>query len=318
MDENTVAKSLDEAIAEEPSGASADETVVETKADSKESGKSEGKGESKSVPYDRFAEVNSNWRETQKALEAKDAELAKQRDAVSKLTDLLEAKEQDARYVESIRDLYRSDPTWKESLEKLERRLAGVEEEVESGEKTEKEGEAETKRLLKQTQEALEEQILDQRSTMIVNQANQYAAELLERLPEEYSDLDKERISVIWTDAVDWAKVESSDDWNSALVDELQSSLDHVLNNVYKEPQGVLIQRVRDELGLENKEETVQQTPQERLSSIINKDWGAVKEVQDKEGKTKLSSAYTDDQFAAAMAEALREGRKVEAEARKK
>jgi chromosome segregation ATPase len=176
MDENTAREGLEDALHDEPdtSHGETEQSTQATETDTKGQDNKKGPGP---VPYQRFKEVNDRLKTYEEALDAKNQELEDRATALSKLTSVLSAKEEAAGYIEKIRELHRSgDPQWAPVLEKLDRRLAGIEEEVDSGDKTEKEGADETRRILKATTAKLEDAIMDQRADLIVAKADSYAA----------------------------------------------------------------------------------------------------------------------------------------------
>jgi DNA repair exonuclease SbcCD ATPase subunit len=305
-DEKTVQEGLEEALKDTPE-TSPDKSDKAPNLEAKGTDKGQKPGP---VPYDRFQEVNAKMRELEGALEQKETELDERAKALEKLSGILEAKEQYVQIVENLRDLYRSgDPEWKGTLEKLERKLQGVEEEVEAGDKTEKQGEKESQRLIKETAARLEDSIADQRADLIVGKAHTLAAQYLAGLPEEYSDTDKERIAEAWTNAVDWESVEAADDWSEALEQELPNSLEAVLAK-YGEPQGVLVARTLESLKEKGvvEEKSAPVSPQERLDKILSRNWGELKESKDAKGNTVYSPVLSDDEFAREAGAALKAG----------
>jgi hypothetical protein len=302
-DEKSVQENLEEVL-EDKSETSNDKSdkapVLEGKA---EKGQKPGP-----VPYERFSEVNARMRELESALDQKNTELDERAKALEKLSGILEAKEQYVQIVESLRDLHRSgDPEWKPVLEKLERKLQGIEDEVEQGDKTEKQGDKEAQRLIKETAARLEDSIADQRADLIVGKAHALAAQYLAGLPEEYSDVDKERIAEAWTNAVDWESVESAEDWADALEEELPKSLEDVLAK-YGEPEGVVVARTLEALKEKGvvEEKPAPLSPQERIEKILSRNWGELKETQNAKGETVRTAVLSDEEFAREAGAALK------------
>lgn len=306
MDENEAREGLEDALNEEPETSHGeDEQSQQATEGEGDKGTKKGPGP---VPYQRFKEVNDRLHQLEEALDERNKQLEERASALSKLTSVLEAKEQAAGYIDKIRELYRSgDPQWAPILEKLDRRLAGIEEEVEAGEKTEKEGADETQKILKATTAKLEDAILDQRADLIVAKADTYAAQLLDQLPEEYSDNDRRRIAHYLTEAVDWEVIENAKDWQSALESELPRAFEYVLNEIYGEPEGVIAQRLQEELKAKGQVRNPEPSPEERLERLVSRDWGKYTVEKTERGNVKSFKPETsDDDFSRAMAEAMR------------
>jgi len=301
MDENTALEGLEDAFQEEPEPSNGEsEQGVEGK--DPESKKAPGP-----IPYTRFKQVNDKVHELETSLQEREEELNERATALAKLTSVLEAKERDATYVQQIRDLYRSgDEEWAPVLEQLEKRLAGVEEEVESGEETEEEGENRTRQILKDTTEKLEDAILDQRADLIIARADAFAEQMLDQLPEEYTANDKRRIAHYLTEAVDWESVEGSKDWQKSLEAELPKAFDYVLNTIYGEPEGMVAQRVMEELEARGQTKAPEPTAEEKLDGLLSRDWG--KFTKDESAKV-FKPEVSDAEFSRAMGQALRAAR---------
>lgn len=317
MDENEAREGLEDALNEEPEP-SHGETEQSTQATDTDETKGTKKGPGP-VPYQRFKEVNERLHSLEEALDAKNQELEERASALSKLSTVLEAKEQAAGYIDKIRELYRSgDPQWAPVLEKLDRRLAGIEEEVETGDKTEKEAADETRQILKATTAKLEDAILDQRADLIVGKADTYAAQLLDQLPDEYTDNDRRRIAHYLNEAVDWEAIENANDWQQALEGELPRAFEYVLNEIYGEPEGVIAQKLQEELKATGQVKTPEPTPEERLERLQSRDWSKFKVDKTDSGRLKsFAPESSDDEFSQAMADALRAANEVATRSKK-
>lgn len=308
-DAKAVQAGLEDAVADESTESSTVETGKETQA--KVSGtETKGKKAPEAVPYSRFQEVIHSRQELEETLEAKNSELNERTKALEALAAVVDAKDKDAQYVHKIRELYNSEPDWKPVLEKLARKLDGIEEEVEEGEKTPEKAADETRKLLKQTTEELQDAVSEQRAEIIAERAHALAAQYLNSLPEEYSERDRNRIAHLWTPRVDWEKIESAENWQEILEHELPRSLDEVLNQVYGEPEGLLIQSVREQLGQATDETTAtEDTPEQKLTGFLSKDYGKVKEVSTTKGGKTFQPEVSDEDFAKEAAEAMRAAR---------
>jgi hypothetical protein len=280
--------------------------------------KTEETSKAKTVPYDRFQEVNAKFRELETKFAAKEEELSGQARALEKLTQSLEVKEQEALLVEQIRDLYRKgDDTWKATLEKLEKKLQGVEDEVDEGNKTPEEAAKATRELLKKETDTLSTQLSAQRVDLIATKADTLATEYLEALPEEYTESDRIRIAHLLQNQVDWEAIESADDWNTALIEEIPRALEHIVNNIYQEPTGITVQSALEEAKQRAEKEvnTVDRIAElrEKSNKLLGKEWGKAELSKDNLGRIKsIDSKMSDDEFSRAMAEQIRLRRAIE------
>lgn len=311
QDEKEVREGLENALEDKPVASHGEPEQGQQAKEPEQTEK--GKEASKApgpIPYTRFKEVNDRVSHLQKALDTKESELKEQTKALANLSNVLESKERDVNYIQKIRELYHSgDETWAPVLEKLERRLEGIEEEVEAGDKTEKEGIAETKKLVNKVTAHLEDAILDQRADLIVARADTLAAEMLASLPEEYTDQDKKRIAYYLTEHVNWDEIESSQDWQNALEEELPRAFEYVLNDIYGEPEGVIAQRLREELEAKGQVKSPEPTAEERLEKITSRDWGKFSVSKSEKGRiTGFNPEASDDEFSQALADAMRAG----------
>ena len=308
-DAKAVVAELEDVVTNESTESSTVETGKETQAKASDTSP-KGKKTPEAVPYNRFQEVVHARQELETALEAREAELNERTKALEALAAVVDAKDKDAQYVHKIRELYNSDPDWKPALEKLAKKLDGIEEEVEEGEKTPQKAADETRKLLKQTTEELQDAVAEQRAEIIAERAHALAAQYLNSLPEEYSERDRNRIAHLWTPRVDWERIESAENWQEILENELPKSLDEVLNQVYGEPEGLLIQNVREQLGQATDETTAtEHTPEQRLEGFLSKEYGKVKEVTTAKGGKTFQPEVSDDDFAREAAEAMRAAR---------
>ena len=118
---------------------------------------------------------------------------------------------------------------------------------------------------------------------------------MLDSLPEQYTDVDKNRLGEMWTPRVDWAGIEETG--AEAIPDALRSSFADLVRT-YGQPQGALEQRVRTDVTQEIPEEARPSTPEATVQAALDKDWAGV----DEGGKPNIS----DDQFSQDLAKVLR------------
>jgi hypothetical protein len=264
------------------------------KADMTDKSRKAEQKQSQSVPYDRFKEQVDKIA----ALEEK-LEKATERD--KELSVQLAKFEQDHNVLERVRKLH-SDDRYKPLVEKLDKALRGIEEDVESGEKTKQEGADDAKKLFNKHREEIEHALADQKADFLYQQANSMAERMLETLGDDYDDTDKEAIAKLWNPVVDWDSIEEDP---SVMRDELLKSLKTVVEE-YGEPRGALKSKVKE---FETKKETQQETkavpdPNEVLKDLVNRDWGKTK-VDDK-GKF-LGPEHSDEEFSKVLAKVMRQ-----------
>lgn len=323
-DENTVREGLEDALSE-ASETSTEETERETKAEASATSKDDKGKKPGPVPYDRFKETNEKVKALEEALAAREEELESRSKTLDKMAQALDAKEADAAHIQKIRELYASgDDKWRPILEQLEKRLAGIEEEIEEATEGDENKEVPKKladqqrKALESLREELQDEAADIRADQIVDKADKLAEALLDQLPEEYTDRDKKAIAHLWSDQVDWERIETSEDWNSALQEELPKTLDYILNEVYDEPEGKIVQRVRAEFEEKGQITEPEPSPTERLKALQEREWGKFEVQKDEKGSVKSFNPETSDEdFSRAMADALRASRAAEEAARK-
>jgi hypothetical protein len=256
-----------------------------------------GKG---AVPYERFQEVvgqKNTYAEKYAELEKASSE---DRTALTKLAAMLEEKEKDTTLLNDIRALA-IDPKYRDALELIDKGLRGIEDEVKTGEISPKEANVETKKLIAK-QSAIENSIADQRAELIIQRADLLADKWLEALPNDYTEADRKVIANLWTNNVDWNKVEQNpNQLDSILAQSFQESV-----NTFGIPRGKLI----NPDDVEFVEETTKQDardPVEELSTLLkDKQYGAMKTVKTYGGREISMPAVSDDDFATDMAKFLK------------
>lgn len=297
-----ISAQLDQAIAEETT---TDSPPVETgdnkSTETVETAQPEGKGKSQAVPYTRFKEVNDAKNEYQARVEELETQFKDQADNLSKLTNMLEDAKGDADLVNQIRALA-NDPNMLPHIQALDNRIRGVEEEVEedTGPSTPEKELEKTRQTLRREQESLQEQLVEQKETLLLQRADSIADKWLEALPEEYTEQDRQIIGRLWADSVDWNSV-TPDNLNDTLNTSFQDTI-----NAFGTPRGGLINpEDPDSYTIETPEpETV--TPEQELMDIVGgKNWGAYKSENGK-----FEPEVSDDDFARGLAEAMKTANK--------
>jgi len=272
----------------------AQETTESTKVETTTTTADDGdKKQSQTVPYDRFKEVNEKSKAAIGKIEALEAQLAESQASLTKLTDLVNEKESDSDLVRRIQALA-ADDKYREHVLAIDNKLKGIEIEEEKGEITPEQADAKTRKLVEDTRDELQAALAEQQADAILARADIIADKLLDSLPEEYTDKDKEVIADLWTNITDWDKIEQSPDELSGFLSEsFQTSLEK-----FGKPRGGL---VTNETTETTKETTATLTPEEELRQLVDKDYGKTVE---KDGK--VESELSDAEFSAAMAKAMK------------
>jgi hypothetical protein len=214
---------------------------------------------------------------------------------------MLEHSQADSNTLQSLKDLAH-DPDYREHVEILDRALRGIEEVPELPEDATPEDHlVRAQEQLDVANSQLAEDVAEQRVDLIVDRAEHIAERMLDQLPESYTDQDREVISRIWDNAVDWDQVEENPEELGTILNlALQDTL-----NVFGEPRGGLVSledyEVLDEGDIEYVDEGP--TPQEELAALVGTDYGKIK--MDDAGKP-LGPEVSDAEFAADMAKAMK------------
>jgi hypothetical protein len=287
---------------ESPTGATtpAEEIVAQAAAEATkpaESPSAETTG-AKTVPYDRFSEVVGQKNAASERLEALEAQFKSATDREDTLRNQLGSLEQDHQVLEAIRDLGRDDK-YSDAVAMIDRALQGIEEEEVVVEAAKEAGDvpaakvAESK-LVAKTEE-LETMLNDQRVEALWDKSQTFADALLDTLPEEYTDVDKARLSQMWTPRVDWNAIEEGG--AESISEHLNDSFAGLIKE-YGAPNGAIASQVRDEVTSQIPEDARPSTPEAVVEGVMGKDWAATNE----DGKAVLS----DDEFASDVAKLLR------------
>lgn len=255
----------------------------------------ESKSGASSVPYDRFKEVVDLKNTFQAELSSTKAELTERSAAIDRLTAVVEARESDAQTIQELRRLA-EDPRYRDMVVTLDKAIKGIEEEVATGETSKKDASDQTARLLAETRQEMQDQILDQRAELILARADSMAEKYLANLPEEYTGEDKAVIARLWTDQVDWESVEQSP---NLLAEKLAESLQTTLET-YGTPRGQIA-------TTETTETKPEPTPEEELQELVGLNWGKMEKISTAKGDT-FKPVVSDDEFAEAAARVLKTG----------
>jgi hypothetical protein len=296
-DTQTANKPNNEARTEDIVKAVTDEALKKTSASNTKATKGADSNEKKDpVPYDRFSEVIADKNKALDQVKSLETKMQSAVEREDKLRSRLGELEQEHTILDAIRNLAK-DERYADAVNRIDKALQGIEEEVKDA-KEAKDDKAIEKAELKFTkkQEELETLVLNQRTDILWDKAHQYASSLLSALPQEYTDVDKNRLSKMWSPLVNWDAIDEKG--AEAIPEYLKSSFVELIKE-YGTPQGAVAQRAKDEISKDLPEEVRgTRTPEAVAKSIIDKEWSKT----DDKGKPVIS----DDEFTADMAKLLR------------
>ncbi len=265
----------------------------------------ESKGKAKAVPYERFKEVIEDKNTLKAERDQIKEKYLEQTTTLANLTKMLETAKSDVDLVREIKDLQR-DPAMLPHLEAIDRKLKGIEAEVEETGNVDKDKVADVQKLIKAQKAQLDEQMQETRSEMLITRADQIADQWLGALPEEYTDQDRKVISKLWANEVDWNILENQPE---KLNEHLRETFKSVIND-FGVPRGKLIDPDDpDSYTIEIDEPEKKSIEDELMEAIGKKDYGKILDVE-KGGKKSRAAAVSDDEFAADMAKILKTNRR--------
>ena len=252
------------------------------------------------VPYERFKEVNSAYKDSRESQDLLTQQLAEQNDKLVRMAELLELKEQDVQTLNEIKSFV-NDPAMADHVYAIDNKLKGIETEVEAGEITPEAAQDRTRELLETTREEIADVQATAQAEALVARADVIADKLLAQLPEEYNEQDRNVIQDLWTEKMDWdAAVAYPDSLSDILSEGFQDTL-----NRYGTPRGALFTGEEVE-ELTPEPATEPATPEEELAALMDQNWGGVNETDLGDGRTAVAAEKSDDEFNAAMAEIIR------------
>lgn len=279
------------------SEASTDEEVGTTKEQGKTS---EAKSDKDYVPYDRFKEVIDQKNEFKEKLDHLEKVADDRSKELSQMVELLQARESESQIVNAIRALAADgNPQHRELVESLNNALQGIEESVESGEKTPEQAAADTKAAIAETQEAMEDIASNQQAELLLMKADLLAEKYFDALPPDYSDQDKEVLSTLLTDHVNWEAIEEDP---NVLSEEIPKAFEKVLQ-FFGEPRGKAAEVATEGETKQPAKEAA--SPEPEVPEHLKVEWGELKEVQTPKGAV-LKPTHSDDDFSDALAKELR------------
>jgi hypothetical protein len=287
--ESEVTQALNDALENEDgkeAAASEDKTSKSTEKS--------GEKEPKTVPYDRLSKVVAQKNEVSEKLKAVEDQFKKAGEREEALRGKVAELETDHQILDAIKALS-NDPKYKDHVVAIDRALQGLDEEIETAEKTgDKEGASDAEKRFEAKYKELENLVADQNAEKLWDETNRLASDMLNALPEEYTDEDKETLSQLWTSRVDWAGIEK--DGRDSIPKALQASLAETIRQ-YGKPRGALVAETTKEIESRIPEAKLV-SPEDTVKGLLEKNWAETNE----EGKV----VHSDEAFADGMAELLR------------
>ena len=288
---------------DEIAAANAVATESETSTDKVEAGSKEeqGKASNEPIPYDRFKEVVDQKNEFKEKFDALEAESQDRTKELGQMVALLEARESDTQLVNSIRQLAADgNPEHRDLVQNLDNILQGIEKSVDKGDKTPEEAAVDTKSALAATQTAMEDIAGEQQAELLLMKADLLAEKYFDALPPDYSDQDKEIISTLLTDAVDWEAIEADP---NVLSEVIPSAFEEVLQ-FFGEPRGTPAAEAKGEETKQTAKVT-EPVAEEEVPQHLKTEWGELKEVKTPTG-TLLKPVQSEDDFRKGLAAELK------------
>ncbi len=254
---------------------------------------------------DRIQELLSKSKELHEKLE-KTSSTVTERDAeISKLLDLLQAREEDSRVVKKINELY-ANTEYKPYIEYIDKLVRGEEvtEPPElSSKKTQKAVEDSAKILkeISSTKADLEKAIAERDAKQILDKADSLTDSWLRELPKEYTEEDKKILQEALVNRIDWDVIEEKNGEN--LKQELQTGFQKTLD-WYGRPKGLTPPKEESE----KKEKESPEEAAQKLRKFIDQPWGEMEDRKDPKGNTARAPKVSDEEFSSALAQLLKRG----------
>jgi hypothetical protein len=221
-------------------------------------------------------------------------------DGASKREDTLRSRVGDLEKEHTILDAIRNlanDERYRPHVVAIDKALQGAEEEVAEAKASgdDQAIKAAEKRFADKAAQ-LENLIAEQNAEGLWDAANASASQMLQSLPEEYTDVDKARLSQLWTPRVNWDHIEEKG--RDTILPTLKESFAQLIRD-YGQPQGAVAKLTREEvLKSVPAAAAANQTTEQRVAGILGKNWSETGE--------KGSVVHSDADFAKSMADLMR------------
>jgi len=250
------------------------------------------------IPQSRFNEINERLKEVAASKDLLEQQLSESNQRLVKMAELLEEKDEAVQTLNEIKSFV-NDPKMADHVIAIDKKLRGIEEEVERGETTPEEAQAKTQALLEKTREEIADVQATAQAEALVARADLIAEKLLAQLPETYDENDRVIVQTLWNNKMNWTEaVADPDNLAQQLTRGFQEALDQ-----YGTPRGALF--TADEVQELTPEPATVKTPEEELAEVMDQPWGALKTVEEG-GKTKVIAEKSEDEFNAALAGIIR------------
>jgi len=297
MDENEETTVEETEVVEEET--STEESSTEEAGEVKET---QAKGKGAQARIQELVQKAKSYEEEANTLKS---QLASRDDELKKLIDLVQDRENDSQVVRRLQELH-SEPEWRDTIEKLDRAIQGVEEEIEEAAGSTSKPTAQDRRLQAEREE-IANQLAEQKADLLLFKAEQQIERYMEALPEEYGEDDRKLLNDLLTSRIDWDGIEESPDKLAEIVGKgVQDTITY-----YGKPKGVSSKTETTEGDTKETKPTL--SARERLNKLVSQDYGELKTIETPSGK-KVVPAVSDADFRKDLAEALRLAREAEAQ----
>lgn len=285
-----VAKALEQALESDSKASSTSDSETDKSTEDTDKG-------SKTVPYERLSQVVKQKNEISERFTALEeqfkAATARENELRGRIGDL----EEDSQILDAIKNLG-MDEKYRDHVVAIDKALQGIEDEIEvAEEKGDKKAVSAAEKRFEQKTAELEDLLQEQRAESLWNEASGLAKDMIEALPDAYTDEDKTIIGKLWTPRVNWSGIEENG--RQAIPSFLNNSFAEVIKE-YGTPRGALVDKVTEDVKSKfPKAQTV--SNDDAVKQLMDKNWAETNE----DGKAVVS----DDDFTRGMAELLRRTR---------
>lgn len=280
-----VEAALNAAVADKSESSTGKEEVDSTK-EVQDAKKDDGQ-----IPRSRLNELSTKFQDAETSWVTEKGQLmdklAVEQQKALDLAESVAASRSDTELVASLQTLARN-PAHSELIGRVNAALSGddyeaVEDDVDDNESDASSKEAtqaiDKKSILAEVRNEMEEALTEQRQTVLLQQSELIAQDLMRQLPsEKYSDAAKDIISKLWAAEVDWVKLEADP---SSLNAHLAEKLDATLKDwEAAHPASEVGEETNDE---DKPTLTPEKSLTEEIGQILNRNWGETNEVDGKQ-----------------------------------
>jgi len=257
---------------------------------------------STAVPYERFAEVNTEKKQAMQMVDDLRNQLEEKKSSERHLSGKLTEAES---LIEGIKGLYDNDK-YRPHVEAIDRALRGLDDEVDTLKTKEAAGgddrvAAEIKQL-RVEKEKLIDQVQTDRANLIMEDIKQTVQAAISSLPEEYLPEDRKMLTENWWySRIPWKALEEDPSSKDRI---LSASFKQLLSD-YGAPRGYVPAASHEETALEEQARRIlTPSPKEELETLLSTNWGALS----KDGK---GFAVDDPSFNKVLSRGLHLSREV-------